>query len=111
MLYISKQAKQKILYLIKKDNLSLENIFLRINLKNGGCCSGFYYKLKFDNKKKKDDKLFIIKKIKILIKKTFLIYLNGLKLHYKEELNKNGFIFINPNSKETCGCGNSFSYY
>ena len=40
--------------------------------------------------------------------KSFL-YLHGMTLDYEETLMRQGFNFINPNSKHSCGCGSSFS--
>jgi len=37
------------------------------------------------------------------------IYLVGMVLDYKEEIFGSNFVFENPNSKSSCGCGTSFS--
>ncbi len=37
------------------------------------------------------------------------IYLHGMVLDYQETLMQQGFVFVNPNSSKSCGCGTSFS--
>ena len=37
------------------------------------------------------------------------LYLNGTTIDYKDEIMGSGFVFNNPNSTSTCGCGSSFS--
>ena len=37
------------------------------------------------------------------------LYLTGTTIDYKDEIMGSGFVFNNPNSTSTCGCGSSFS--
>ncbi len=37
------------------------------------------------------------------------LYLNGTVIDFKDEIMGSGFVFNNPNSTSTCGCGSSFS--
>ena len=37
------------------------------------------------------------------------LYLNGTTIDYKDEIMGSGFVFNNPNSTSTWGCGSSFS--
>ena len=37
------------------------------------------------------------------------LYLNSTTIDYKDEIMGSGFVFNNPNSTSTCGCGSSFS--
>ncbi len=81
--------------------------FLRIGVKGGGC-SGFTYILEFDGEQP-GDQHYVIDGIPVVIQHTHLLYLYGLELDYQTGLNARGFVFHNPNAKETCGCGSSFS--
>jgi iron-sulfur cluster insertion protein len=36
-------------------------------------------------------------------------YLQGATIDYKDELMTKEFIIKNPNAKQTCGCGSSFT--
>jgi iron-sulfur cluster assembly protein len=80
---------------------------LRIGVKGGGC-SGFSYMLGFDAPKEGDQQ-FIIEDITVFLQKAHAIYLLGMEIDWVEGLNNRGFTFNNPNAKETCGCGTSFS--
>lgn len=84
-----------------------EDHFLRVGVKGGGC-SGFSYILGFDVKKENDD-LFEVNGIQAVMQKSHAIYLLGIEIDWLEGLNNRGFSFNNPNAKETCGCGTSFS--
>ncbi len=80
---------------------------LRVGVKGGGC-SGFSYILGFDVAKENDE-IFEIEGIKVLMQKSHAIYLLGMEIDWVDGLNNRGFTFSNPNAKETCGCGTSFS--
>ncbi len=80
---------------------------LRVGVKGGGC-SGFSYVLGFDVKKENDD-IYTINGIKVYMEKAHAIYLLGIEIDWEEGLNNRGFTFNNPNAKDTCGCGTSFS--
>lgn len=90
-----------------EQNISGDNYGLRVGVKGGGC-SGFSYVLGFDEQKDNDD-TFEVDGIKVLMQKAHGIYLLGLEVDWVEGLNNRGFVFSNPNAKETCGCGTSFS--
>ena len=74
----------------------------------GGGCSGFTYKLLFDNQKD-GDRLIVDKDVEIYLDPKSFLYLMGTEIDFIDDLNQSGFKFINPNAKRTCGCGESFS--
>jgi len=80
---------------------------LRIGVKGGGC-SGFSYLLGFDEHKERDT-VYEFFGIRIFMDKAHSLYLLGMEIDWTEGLNNRGFVFNNPNAKETCGCGTSFS--
>ncbi len=80
---------------------------LRVGVVGGGC-SGLSYDIKFDKKKEKDN-IFLYGEIPVLIDPKSSIYLKGVTLDFKDGLAGKGFIFVNPNATNTCGCGESFS--
>ena len=90
----------------KEQNVSEEH-GLRVGVKGGGC-SGFSYVLGFDSKKENDD-VYQIKGLKVFMEKAHAIYLIGIEIDWLDGLNNRGFTFNNPNAKDTCGCGTSFS--
>lgn len=74
----------------------------------GGGCSGLSYKIEFSDQKDRDNVL-VFDGMKVLVDPKSLIYLKGIVLDFKDGLNGKGFVFENPNAKNTCGCGESFS--
>ncbi len=74
----------------------------------GGGCSGLSYKIEFGEEKPKDN-ILNYDGIRVLVDPKSLIYLKGIVLDFKDGLNGKGFVFDNPNAKNTCGCGESFS--
>ena len=80
---------------------------LRVGVKGGGC-SGFQYILGFDEQKP-DDQAFQLGELKVLMNRGHGLYLLGMEIDWVEGLDNRGFSFNNPNAKENCGCGTSFS--
>lgn len=74
----------------------------------GGGCSGLSYKIEFSAHKEKDNVLDF-GDVKVFIDPKSVIYLKGIVLDFKDGLNGKGFVFDNPNAKNTCGCGESFT--
>lgn len=81
--------------------------YLRIGVKGGGC-SGLSYLLAFDQKTEKDNE-YVIEGMEVIMDKSHVMYVLGMEIDYEYGLNTRGFVFNNPNAKETCGCGESFS--
>ncbi|MEL6866216.1 MAG: iron-sulfur cluster assembly accessory protein [Bacteroidota bacterium] len=92
---------------IRKEQNVPEDHGLRVGVKGGGC-SGFSYILGFDVAKDNDD-VFEINGMRVYMQKAHAIYLLGIEIDWAEGLNNRGFTFNNPNAKDTCGCGTSFS--
>ncbi|KAK6929060.1 FeS cluster biogenesis [Dillenia turbinata] len=60
------------------------------------------------NEKGKFDELVEEKGVKILIDPKALMHVIGTKMDFVDDKLRSEFIFINPNSKGQCGCGESF---
>jgi len=95
------------LYRLKRELASEGESFLRIGVKGGGC-SGLSYLLAFD-KKKETDREYEVEGISVVMDKAHVMYVLGMIIDWENGLNNRGFTFNNPNAKETCGCGQSFS--
>jgi iron-sulfur cluster assembly accessory protein len=85
---------------------------LRIGVVGGGC-SGFSYSMTFeapaDGADLGMDKVFNFDGLKVYVDQASLLYLDNTEVDYVETLEGSGFKFSNPNVKNTCGCGSSFS--
>jgi len=103
---VTEKAIQQIKDIWSTENANNEK-GLRISVTGGGC-SGLSYKIEFSQFKEKDN-ILSLDNISILIDPKSAIYLKGVTLDFKDGLNGKGFVFENPNAKNTCGCGESFS--
>ncbi len=81
---------------------------LRLGVKTSGC-SGMAYVLEFVDEIDEQDQVFESHGVKIIIDPKSLLYLNGTELDYGKDGLNEGFKFNNPNVKDQCGCGESFT--
>ena len=81
---------------------------LRLGVKTTGC-SGLAYKIEFVDQAKEDAQMFESNGIKIFVDAKSLQFLDGTILDYTREGIQEGFKFTNPNVKDECGCGESFT--
>ena len=85
-----------------------KGIGIRLGVKTSGC-SGMAYKLEFADAANAEDIEFLSHGVKVLIDPKSLPYLAGTELDYAREGLNEGFKFNNPNVKDACGCGESFT--
>lgn len=83
-------------------------IGLRLGVQTSGC-SGMAYKLEYADRLEPDDQVFESFGIKVVVDPKSLVYIDGTELDYRRQGLQEGFKFSNPNEKEHCGCGKSFS--
>ncbi len=81
---------------------------LRLGVRKSGC-SGFAYDLDYVDEIAEDDAVFEEFGVKVVVNRESLKSLDGTEIDYtRDGLNEN-FRFRNPNVKDECGCGESFS--
>ena len=80
---------------------------IRIGVRNRGC-SGLTYNLEYVDKPGKFDELVEQDGVKVLIDSKALFSIVGSEMDWLDDKLSSKFIFKNPNSKGTCGCGESF---
>ncbi len=85
-----------------------KGIGLRLGVKTSGC-SGMAYVLEFVDELEEGDEVFESNGVKIIVDKKSLLYIDGTELDYGKEGLNEGFKFNNPNVKDECGCGESFT--
>ena len=81
---------------------------VRLGVKTSGC-SGMAYVIEFVDEANEDDTVFEDHGVKVIIDKKSLIYLDGTELDFGKEGLNEGFKFNNPNARNQCGCGESFT--
>ena len=90
------------------------NTALRLGIRGGGC-SGFSYVIEFhDGEPRAKDHVFDFvaedgTPVRVVVDKKSLVYLAGTTLDWEQTLLQQGFKFLNPNEKTSCGCGHSFT--
>ena len=86
-----------------------QGVGLRIGTRKAGC-SGFLYEVDYADEIRDDDLVFESHGVKVIVDKESLPYIDGTELDYvKTNALHEGFEFNNPNVKDMCGCGESFT--
>jgi iron-sulfur cluster assembly accessory protein len=80
--------------------------FLRVYVEQGGC-SGMQYGMVFDEKRD-GDAVCEQNGVTVLVDAFSAQYLRGTRVDFSDALTGGGFKLVNPNAKQSCGCGKSF---
>ena len=88
------------------ENENNKPIGIGINVETGGC-SGSKYKFEYIYQKKELDEEVNDKGVRVFINPSAVLKIFGTKLDYIDEKIQSGFVFVNPNEKGKCGCGES----
>jgi iron-sulfur cluster assembly protein len=84
-------------------------IGLRLGTRKSGC-TGFAYVVDYADDVSDDDVVFESHGVKVVVDKQSLANIDGTEVDYmKTNAINEGFEFRNPNIKDMCGCGESFS--
>ena len=94
-------------YMIEEKKEAKDGYGLRIMVIPGGC-AGYQYGLDFDKEQAGD---IVVKEqgLTIFVDKNSAGHLVGTTVDFVDGLHGSGFKIGNPNAKQSCGCGNSFS--
>ena len=106
VLHLTPSAVKEVKRLIQTENKG--DVALRVGVKGGGC-SGLTYTMAFQTEIGPHDQVFEVDDLRVVVDAKSALYLQGTTLDFVDSLQESGFKFINPNAKESCGCGTSFS--
>ena len=107
ILSISDNAASQIKKIISEANNRVIGVIVGVD-KTG--CSGYAYKLDYakdENIKNLD--IIESKGVKVFVDPSASMFLIGSEMDYTSDRLSSRFTFNNPNTKSTCGCGESFN--
>lgn len=81
---------------------------LKVGVKKTGC-SGYAYALDYADEVGADDVVFESQSLKVVVPKDALALIDGTEVDYVSEGLNQMFRFSNPQMKDECGCGESFT--
>jgi len=106
IIVVSDRALREIREIVAREEL-VGGTGLRIGVVGGGC-SGLSYSMDF-GAKREHDHVQKYDRFDLFIDPKSAVYLKDTTLAFHDGLNGRGFVFDNPNSRNTCGCGESFA--
>lgn len=105
VLSLTESAAGQIQHLISQDPANTGK-HLRVYVEEGGC-SGLQYGMVFDELRADDHRVEMFG-VTVLVDAFSADHLRGSIVDFQDTLNASGFKVINPNAKQSCGCGKSF---
>ena len=106
ILSITEDAKIRIREILS--DTEKDKVGVRIAVSQGGC-AGYSYEMTYVDHVIPNDELIDEGDVKVFIDPAAIMFLLGSTMDFKSDKFKSGFVFINPNETERCGCGESFS--
>jgi iron-sulfur cluster assembly protein len=103
---VTPNARDQVLKLM--DRQQKPGAALRLYVQGGGC-SGLTYGMTFDREETGDEVAYRNGGLTVVVDRASAPLLDGLKVDFLLGLEQSGFKITNPNAKETCSCGKSFS--
>jgi iron-sulfur cluster assembly protein len=104
----TKAAIEHLMQMLKKEN----GKGFRLSIKKTGC-SGYAYVPAIITEVKNEDLHFFAGELPVYVDSLALSFVSGLRIDYVEDKNiglkQKRLLFMNPNEKNRCGCGESFT--
>jgi iron-sulfur cluster assembly accessory protein len=106
MIRVTESAKERMIDVLTNENASI----LRFGLQGGGC-NGFQYFFAVEEKQEEDDFEIPLDEMHVLVVDAASnMYLEEAEIDYKRDIMGDSFVFNNPNTKTSCGCGSSVGF-
>ena len=102
---LTESAAEEVKSLLEKPENAGKN--LRVYVEQGGC-SGMQYSMVFDEKRP-DDLASEDRGVSVLVDPFSAKYIRGAVVEFSDSLTGGGFKISNPNARQSCGCGKSFT--
>jgi iron-sulfur cluster assembly protein len=103
---LTENAAQHISVMLQKRG---SGIGLRLGMRKSGC-SGFAYVVDYADAIGNKDTVFESHGVKVVVDRDSLVQLDGTEVDYLwSNVINQGLEFRNPNVRDSCGCGESFS--
>ena len=106
MITLTEQALNQIKKIITEQGKP--NWGIRFGIQGGGC-SGLQYKFDIVENPEPKDHVVAQDGVKIFIDPKSGLYIKGMVMDWHSDIMGSNFVFNNPNAKQSCGCGTSFS--
>jgi iron-sulfur cluster assembly protein len=106
MISITPAVVEKINIILKKKGL--EGYGLRIGIRQEGNCKNNYF-MGFQKNQTKNDQVFQVDNLRVLIDNSSMESINNLELDYIGGLSKSGFVFRNSDLQKEFPCKSRFS--
>ena len=106
MITLTGKATDQVKQFISGQQEAYEGIRLSVH---AGGCSGFEYKMQLEQTARDGDQVIESDGVKLYVDEQSFLYLSGTEIDFVESATGAGFSFKNPNSKGSCGCGESFT--
>jgi len=105
---VTENAANRLLSLMGLRKDTIAPVGIRLGVKRRGC-SGLAYTLNYATERKPTDEVVDTNGVKIFIDPQALLSVVGTQMDFVTDPLKSEFVFVNPNAKGTCGCGESFT--
>jgi iron-sulfur cluster assembly protein len=103
---LTESAAQHVAGMLEKRG---HGVGLRVGTKKSGC-TGFAYDVDYADAIDTGDQVFESHGVKVVVDEASLARIDGMEIDFvRSSLLNQGFEFRNPNVKDMCGCGESFS--
>lgn len=83
---------------------------IRFGIRGGGC-TGYSYLFEFeDNQPRETDHVVVKDGVRMVIDPKSMRLLRGTTIDFETGMRGHGFRFDNPNTSDSCGCGESITF-